>query len=145
MSWTTPKTWSTDEVITSAIFNTHTRDNLNAIDGLFDTITPASTARVLGTIYQNTTGKIMFVIPVIRGYVANELYVRMFMYCASTTPPTTSTSSFFLNCGTLTGTTTRFATMATFVPPNFYYYVTVTSEWGGGDGYIENWVEYTLA
>jgi hypothetical protein len=31
MPWTTPKTWSAGETLTAANFNTHIRDNLNAI------------------------------------------------------------------------------------------------------------------
>lgn len=30
MAWTTPKTWSTSEVVTAAMLNTHIRDNQNA-------------------------------------------------------------------------------------------------------------------
>jgi hypothetical protein len=35
MAWTTPKTWSAGETLTAANFNTHIRDNLNAIGPLF--------------------------------------------------------------------------------------------------------------
>ncbi|MBN1200610.1 MAG: hypothetical protein JXJ20_02020 [Anaerolineae bacterium] len=31
MAWTTPKTWSTSELVTAAMLNTHLRDNLNAL------------------------------------------------------------------------------------------------------------------
>ena len=31
MSWTTPKTWQVDELLTAANLNTHLRDNLNAL------------------------------------------------------------------------------------------------------------------
>lgn len=31
MAWTTPRSWSTGETVTSTILNTHVRDNLNAI------------------------------------------------------------------------------------------------------------------
>lgn len=31
MAWTTPRTWVAGEIPTAAIFNTHVRDNLNAI------------------------------------------------------------------------------------------------------------------
>lgn len=33
MGWTTPRTWVAGEVPTAAIFNTHVRDNLNALNG----------------------------------------------------------------------------------------------------------------
>ena len=29
MAWTTPRTWTTGEIVTAALFNTHLRDNLN--------------------------------------------------------------------------------------------------------------------
>lgn len=32
MAWTTPRTWSTGEVVTSTIMNTHVRDNLTDLD-----------------------------------------------------------------------------------------------------------------
>jgi len=35
MAWTTPKTWSAGETLTAANFNTHIRDNLNAIGARF--------------------------------------------------------------------------------------------------------------
>lgn len=36
MSWTTPRTWTTGELVTAAFMNAHLRDNLNAvIDGYF--------------------------------------------------------------------------------------------------------------
>jgi len=31
MAWTTPRTWSTTELVTAAFLNTHVRDNLNAV------------------------------------------------------------------------------------------------------------------
>lgn len=34
MAWTTPKTWSVGETLTAANFNTHIRDNLNALSHL---------------------------------------------------------------------------------------------------------------
>lgn len=32
MAWTTPRTWTTGEVVTAAIMNTHVRDNLDDLD-----------------------------------------------------------------------------------------------------------------
>lgn len=31
MAWTTPRTWTTGEIVTAAMMNTHVRDNLNAL------------------------------------------------------------------------------------------------------------------
>jgi hypothetical protein len=36
MAWTTPRTWTTDEVVTKAIMDTHIRDNLNYLKGRID-------------------------------------------------------------------------------------------------------------
>lgn len=33
MAWTTPRDWTTNEVVTSTIMNAHVRDNLNALKG----------------------------------------------------------------------------------------------------------------
>lgn len=40
MAWTTPRTWVTSEVPTAAIFNTHVRDNLEALYGTTSSYTP---------------------------------------------------------------------------------------------------------
>lgn len=44
MAWTTPRTWVAGEVVTAALLNTHLRDNLNAISGLWTAWTPTITA-----------------------------------------------------------------------------------------------------
>jgi len=36
VTWTDPRTWVTDEVVTSALLNTHLRDNLKAISHPYD-------------------------------------------------------------------------------------------------------------
>ena len=33
MAWTTPRTWTTSELVTAAMMNTHVRDNLNFLSG----------------------------------------------------------------------------------------------------------------
>ncbi len=40
MAWTTPRTWVTNETATAANFNTHVRDNLNALYGTDSSYTP---------------------------------------------------------------------------------------------------------
>lgn len=68
MAWTTPRTWVAGELVTAALFNSHIRDNENAIkDGLSGTgftlvdllgaAAPAvSAAGHLKLIYNTTTG-----------------------------------------------------------------------------------------
>lgn len=43
MAWTTPRTWVAGEVLTAALLNTHLRDNLNAINGIWQAYTPTYT------------------------------------------------------------------------------------------------------
>ena len=43
MAWTTPRTWVAAEVPTETTFNTHVRDNLNALYGTDSTYTPTLT------------------------------------------------------------------------------------------------------
>lgn len=38
-AWTAPRTWSTDELVTAAMMNTHVRDNLLNVHEQFDTST----------------------------------------------------------------------------------------------------------
>lgn len=40
MAWTTPRTWVAGEVVTAALLNTHLRDNLNAVSGIWQSWTP---------------------------------------------------------------------------------------------------------
>jgi hypothetical protein len=49
MAWTTPKTWSAGETLTAANFNTHIRDNLNAVGPTI------ARARTTGDVTNSTT------------------------------------------------------------------------------------------
>jgi len=59
MAWTTPRTWSTGEVVTASIMNTHIRDNLNAafpngaVSSAWTTFTPTLTQS--GTVTKTVT------------------------------------------------------------------------------------------
>ena len=64
MAWTAPRTWTTGEVVTASIMNTHVRDNQLAIKSWIDTITfndVTGSRAIDGTVYQNTSGKIKLV------------------------------------------------------------------------------------
>ena len=39
MAWTTPRTWTTGELVTAALLNSHLRDNLNVVNPTETTIT----------------------------------------------------------------------------------------------------------
>ncbi len=57
MAWTTPKTWTTGELVTAAQLNTHIRDNLNA---LFNPVTGVATITTdittTNTSFEDATG-----------------------------------------------------------------------------------------
>lgn len=55
MAWTTPRTWVTNETATAANFNTHVRDNLNALYGTTTTYTPQVDQGVTTNIAKTTT------------------------------------------------------------------------------------------
>lgn len=40
MAWTTPRTWVAGEIVTAALLNTHVRDNLLAVSGIWQGYTP---------------------------------------------------------------------------------------------------------
>lgn len=52
MSWTTPRTWTTGELVTKAILDTHVRDNLDYLKTQIDTVAGgvAATVTTTGTI-----------------------------------------------------------------------------------------------
>lgn len=47
MAWTTPRTWVAGELVTAALFNTHIRDNENALPTVTSTITTTGTQTAL--------------------------------------------------------------------------------------------------
>lgn len=48
MAWTSPRTWTSGEVPTAAIFNTHVRDNLKAIGDAWTAWSPTLVATTIG-------------------------------------------------------------------------------------------------
>jgi hypothetical protein len=46
MAWTTPRTWVAGEVVTASLLNTHVRDNLNAVSGIWQNYTPTFTGGI---------------------------------------------------------------------------------------------------
>jgi len=64
VAWTAEKTWADGEVPTGDQLNLYVRDNLTYLKGKTDRLGVAaldSNARTAATSYQNTSGKIMFV------------------------------------------------------------------------------------
>lgn len=48
MTWTSPRTWTTGELVTAAMLNTHVRDQFNAIGDPMASYTPTLTGITLG-------------------------------------------------------------------------------------------------
>jgi hypothetical protein len=48
MTWTTPRTWVAAETVTAALFNTHIRDNSNALGDTWASFTPTLANWTLG-------------------------------------------------------------------------------------------------
>jgi hypothetical protein len=84
-------------------------------------------ARVLNTVYQNTTGKMMYVSIVTVHSAVGTTQV----YCDNTTPPTTKVSG---NSGGEGFNRNNFF----IVLPNYYYFVNMD----GTGGYIDSWIEW---
>jgi hypothetical protein len=67
MAWTAPRTWVSGELVTAALFNTHIRDNLSALDGGRSAITSqaagdviyATSSTQLGRIAPSTSGNVL--------------------------------------------------------------------------------------
>ncbi len=140
MSWTAPKTWSTDEIMTAAKFNIDIKDNQSYLKTEFDkltTITSAnydSTSRTFGVAYQNTTDKVLMVSLSARYGSTSFLSDYCYLYGNSTaTPSTTSTAKMLIN-----KTYTR--NFASLVPPSFYYQINADDP----NFYTKIWTEWIL-
>lgn len=55
MAWTTPRTWTTGEVVTAAMLNEQVRDNLDAIGAAWTAYTPTWTATTTNPTLGNGT------------------------------------------------------------------------------------------
>ena len=57
MAWTTPRTWTTGELVTAAIMNKHIRDNLNALfSPATDVATITTDITTTNTSFEDATG-----------------------------------------------------------------------------------------
>lgn len=115
-------------------------DRLNHLETQYDeavtvanTVTGADYAasgRALDTIYQNTSGKPLWVI--VTTNVGNNIGVTAYIGAAS--PPTSAVAKNFTSGGS-----TGFIPMTFLVPPSYYYKVTKT-----GSPTKQYWYEWTL-
>ncbi len=141
MAWTTPRTWVTGELVTAAIMNTHVRDNedyLKTETDKLDDVTQAQPARVLGTVYQNTSGKIRMVTVAV-SITTNASSLTASAYCAATDPPSgTPVAEVGLENFVATNIVLH-GSMSFGVPLNYYY--SVTSAVGIA---LQRWTEWDL-
>ncbi len=121
MAWTAPRTWTTGELVTAAVMNTHVRDNLSYLkDNKMDYAAAQSQpARAKDTTYQNTTGKpVMVTIS-----FSNACQIK----CDGSSPPTTIVAAVAATgCITIV------------VQPTYYYRAE------GVSCTINYWTEYAL-
>ncbi len=116
MSWTT--TFSTSQIVTATELNT-----------LLPTNSQTSSAKIIDTIYQNTTGTLRFVniscyYPTGGGTLCK---------CGSTTPPATIVSAQGA------GTNNQYVPAFFMVKPNFYYTCSTA-----GSAVLSYWTEWDL-
>ncbi len=142
MAWTTPITWSTGQIVTAAQMNEQIKNNEDYLYGTLPyTISQASTSKVIGTEYQNTTGKIMS--------VALTIYMSSVtgtcddsIYCSSITPASTGTR---VGRTVLVGIVNAINTgVVTFLAPPNYYYKIVNQDTGTGSSQLTSWTEWIL-
>lgn len=158
MAWTAPRTWVTGELVTASIMNTHIRDNQLYLKTEVDRIDTLSydeaPVRAIDTIYQNTSGKLMFVIcsivvqitttngTDIDGYGAGGLYIH------SATPPNGHPhSQYYIRCEDMScvGAADYFEcsnVLTGWVPDNYYYEVQTSLVADGNATTIRQWTEY---
>ena len=142
MAWTAPRTWTTGEIVTAAHLNEQVRDNATHLK---DTLTSCTFAgaptRALSTDYQNGSS-IRFVFVECRGTsgAADQTLTAVATIGVSANPTTVAaqhgeTADNGQDADTLVGF---------FVPPNYYYKVTVSESANMGAGAIIEWNEWDL-
>ena len=55
MAWSTPRTWTTGEIVTKTIMDTHVRDNLNAVYSSLGSSSTHSASTLSATVHPNTS------------------------------------------------------------------------------------------
>lgn len=114
--WSTPSDFATAHIVTAPEWNAMNGASGNAAyikDVLLSTASYSSPSRAVGTTYQNTTNKILFVTITCLVQGSWEATIEM----SSTSPPTTAVCSM----GNAGGGWTGFVPYSFMVPPNWYY------------------------
>ena len=105
---------------------------VDAVDAKLDDVSQAQPTRALGTIYQNTSGKLLFVTVSIYADDGEDVIVEV----EDATPPTTAVA-FLSN---RTGAGTLYVASSMIVPPNSYYRARATA----GAPALYKWTEWDL-
>lgn len=139
MSWTSPRTWVTGELVTAALLNTHVRDNISYLNTWNQNDVTASRA-IDSTVYQNTTDMIMIVTVTIKNTVGDTGDVYVIFYCDANASPTTMIGGVREHNITATNALFPF----TFVVlPNYYY--KAVNDGTYNDGALQDWFEWNGA
>lgn len=103
MAWTTPRTWVAGETVTAALFNSHIRDNFNAIGAAWTAYTPTITGVTTSTLTARNLqrGKTTEVRCVFTLTGAPSALVTVSLPVAASTA--FGTGAIYLNIGTVTG------------------------------------------
>lgn len=121
MAYTTPATWSTGQVVTASQLNEQIRDNIGFLYGALSYSSTINyvqsftgTTRLLDTVYQNTTPRLMFCAITVTGSSTNGGITDSWIGTTNTTDILVDQCYAQINLDT--SYTTRF-----YIPPSYYY------------------------
>lgn len=136
MAWSTPRTWTTGELVTAAMLNQEIRDNSNALNDKLDDVSASEPSRALDTVYPNDSGKVR----VVTVQILFQMYERCEILCDASTPPTTliCKAGIRLENGLSAGNV--YIPVTFIVPPSYYYKVATAY----GTPTLEDWHEWDL-
>ena len=146
MAWVDGIDLTTGDLVTEADWNNYlgadgSIDYLKTETDKIDDISQAQPARVLGTVYQNTSGKTRVVtVSVSNGGTSLDTY-GVFAFVGASSPPTTGVGD--AKSGLIDPTASgQWCCSVTFiVMPNYYYRVT---DEGTGSTSLSEWTEWDL-
>ena len=102
--------------------------------------TQSQPSRNLGTIYQNSSGKVVIVTVVVNLFINTSGNASYTPYCSAASSATTSLGQHLL--GGIPGNTTTSCTFT--VPPGWYYRVVSSTTGSGNTVTLNQWTEWTL-
>lgn len=147
MSWVAGTDILTGSLVTSAQWNNYmgaagSLEYLKTEADKHDDISWAEPTRVLGTIYQNTGGKLRFVVVSLGGNTTNGQGIIVASYIGSTSPPTTPVGYWYSSHNDAAATMSIHGQVSFFVPINYYYKIDGAA--GNPDATLDEWHEWDL-